>query len=440
MRDGSRSLSAKVKSLEEKNSELADAIAAPRSKMSDAQPRCVYIFWSFICVIFSQRIAKLRLEIQQATDDLHGRGYVFPTSTGRTERMFECYCIFPFKFHINFYDDQEELNVCFNADYCIFPFRSHINFYDKGRLKKARNDAAAEHDGPTISTYFTADPGMVKRLPLVDDEAHAVHAEDPDDLLNIELLNIEADDSDSDEGDAVDAAVDVPTVDAANAPGASGQTVINWSSPTQVDKVRFEKAADALEKMYFNSSKPSEMGCKYDVRRAMATSMFFSKLSNDGANVGVAAKEVAHTFYRKNNTIWRQRAIVKWAKGFITEGRLPPQQQGKHIKVVSLIADPLISKQATTFFKSLKDGERTAEKFRSWVNDTLLPGFGDGRKFKDGTAKPNVSITTCRAWLHVLGWIYGSHKKDVYVDGNFISTEQNPHVDTCMSYTIWINL
>ena len=39
MRDGSRSLSAKVKSLEEKNSELAEAIAAPRSKMSDAQAR-----------------------------------------------------------------------------------------------------------------------------------------------------------------------------------------------------------------------------------------------------------------------------------------------------------------------------------------------------------------------------------------------------------------
>ena len=49
MRDGSRSLSAKVKSVEEKNSELAEAIAAPRSKMSDAQPRCVYIIWSFIC-------------------------------------------------------------------------------------------------------------------------------------------------------------------------------------------------------------------------------------------------------------------------------------------------------------------------------------------------------------------------------------------------------
>ena len=165
MRDGSRSLSAKVKSLEEKNSELAEAIAAPRSKMSDAQARCVYIIWSFFCVNFPHRIAKLRLEIQQATDDLHGRGYVFPTSAGRTERMFQCYCIFPFKYHINFYDDQEELNVCFNADYCIFPFRSHINFYDKGRQKKARNDAAAEHAGPIISTFFTADPGMVKRLP-----------------------------------------------------------------------------------------------------------------------------------------------------------------------------------------------------------------------------------------------------------------------------------
>ena len=74
MRDGSRSLSAKVKSVEEKNSELAEAIAALRSKMSDAQARCVYIIWSFICLNFSHRIAKLRLEIQQATDDLHGRG------------------------------------------------------------------------------------------------------------------------------------------------------------------------------------------------------------------------------------------------------------------------------------------------------------------------------------------------------------------------------
>ncbi len=257
---------------------------------------------------------------------------------------------------------------------------------------------------------------MVKSLPLADDETDVV---DADDLLNIDLIiNIEADDSESDDGDTVDTASDAPPfVDAANAPDQSG---INWSSPTRSDKVRFDKAADALETMYFNSSKPSEEGCKYDVRRAMATSMFFSKLSIDGANIGIAAKEVGQTFYRKNNTIWRQRAIVKWAKGFLSEGRLPPQQQGKNIKVVSLMADPVISKQATTFFKSLKDGERTADKFRSWVNDTLLPGLGDGRKFKNGTAKPNISITTARTWLHLLGWVYGSHKKDVYVDGNFM--------------------
>jgi len=277
---------------------------------------------------------------------------------------------------------------------------------------------------------------MVKSLPLADDETDVV---DADDLLNIDLIiNIEADDSESDDGDTVDTASDAPPfVDAANAPDQSG---INWSSPTRSDKVRFDKAADALETMYFNSSKPSEEGCKYDVRRAMATSMFFSKLSIDGANVGIAAKEVGQTFYRKNNTVWRQRAIVKWAKGFLSEGRLPPQQQGKHIKVVSLMADPVISKQATTFFKSLKDGERTAEKFRSWVNDTLLPGLGDGRKFKNGTAKPNISITTARTWLHLLGWVYGSHKKDVYVDGNFMYNGSKLLCIRRHTYTIWINL
>ena len=275
---------------------------------------------------------------------------------------------------------------------------------------------------------------MVKSIPLVDDEAHA----DADsDLRNIDLLNIEADDSESDDGDTVDAASDAPCVDDANTPDKSG---INWSSPTRSDKARFNKAADALETMYFDSSKPSELGCKYDVRRAMATSMFFSKLSNEGANVGIAAKEVGTAFYRKNNTIWRQRAIVKWAKAFLSEGRLPPQQQGKHIKVVSLIADPVISKQATTFFKSLKDGERTAEKFRSWVNDTLLPGLGDGRKFKNGTAKPNISITTARTWLHLLGWVYGSHKKDVYVDGNFMYNGSKLLCIRRHTYTIWINL
>ena len=308
-----------------------------------------------------------------------------------------------------------------------FPFITNINLYDEGRQKKARSEAGAEHEGPNILAYFTADPGMVKSIPLVVDETHLV---DADNLLNIDLLNIiEADDSESDDGDTVDAAsdapwvADAPFVDDANTPDKSG---INWSSPTRSDKARFNKAADALETMYFDSSKPSELGCKYDVRRAMATSMFFSKLSNEGANVGIAAKEVGTAFYRKNNTIWRQRAIVKWAKAFLSEGRLPPQQQGKHIKVVSLIADPLISKQATTFFKSLKDGERTADKFRSWVNDTLLPGLGDGRKFKNGTAKPNISNTTARTWLHCMGWVYGSHKKDVYVDGNFMYNGAEP--------------
>ena len=134
--------------------------------------------------------------------------------------------------------------------------------------------------------------------------------------------------------------------------------------------------------------------------------------------------------------MWRERAIVRWAKFFVREGRLPPQLQGKHIKVVSLMAEPQIAKQATTFFKSLKDGERTAEKFRSWINDTLIPSLGDGRKFKLGTAKPNVSIKTARTWLHLLGWIYGSHKKDVYVDGNFMYSGTEPllYVDTCTPF------
>ena len=309
---------------------------------------------------------------------------------------------------------QQECNVSFNT--IVFFRLYHINFNDKGRSKKARTDAAAQHDGKKITAYFTAASMLPKPIPSpltddepLDDETHDCLQVDADDAHS------EVDDYDSDEDDTVHAA-NAPTVDDANSEAGKTLPDINWTSPTQSDKVRFEKAGDALETKYFSSSKPSEIGCKYDARRAMATSMFFSKLS-EGCSVGVAAKDTASTFYRKNNTVWRQQAIVKWAKYFIAESRLPLQQQGKHIKVVSLIADAQISKQATSFFKSLKDGERTAEKFRSWVNDSLLPGLGDGRKFKNGTAKPNVSITTARTWLHLLGWIYGSHKKDVYVDG-----------------------
>jgi hypothetical protein len=53
-------------------------------------------FWLFVCPNFSHRIAGLRLEIQQATDDLHGLGYVFPARAAaiRTERIFHYYYIF----------------------------------------------------------------------------------------------------------------------------------------------------------------------------------------------------------------------------------------------------------------------------------------------------------------------------------------------------------
>jgi len=41
MRDGTKLLREKLKSLDEKNTELENEIAAPRSKMIDAQLRCV---------------------------------------------------------------------------------------------------------------------------------------------------------------------------------------------------------------------------------------------------------------------------------------------------------------------------------------------------------------------------------------------------------------
>ena len=69
------------------------------------------ILWVFICPNFSHRIAGLRLEIQQATDDLLGLGYVFPTDAGRTERIFHYYCIS--ELNIFFIIIVFELNVFF---------------------------------------------------------------------------------------------------------------------------------------------------------------------------------------------------------------------------------------------------------------------------------------------------------------------------------------
>ena len=365
MRDASRLVREKLKSLETKKYELEDAIHAPRSKMREAQ----------------LRIAKLRQEIQKATDDLLDNGYVFPPSGLRMQRKFQYYYLFPVR-----------------ISYIFF-------FNDKERKKKARTDAAAQHYGKTITRYFSNVP-VVCMLPLDSD------------LVDVDDVYSEADGHTSDESDTVDAAFSKRFVSefVEELPSHIRQTDINWRSPTNSDTKCFAKAALQLESQYFCASKPSEIGCKYDVRRAMATSLFFTKLS-DGCKVGIAAKKVAAIFYSKDHTLWRERSIIRWAKCFVREGRLPPQIQGKHIKVMSLMVEPQIAKQATFFFKSLKDGERTAEKFRSWINDTLIPSLGDGRKFKNGTAKPNVCIKTAQAWLHLLGWIYGSHKKDVYVDG-----------------------
>ena len=88
MRDASRLVREKVESLEKRKYELEDAIHAPRSKMREAQ----------------LRIAKLRQEIQKATDDLLDNGYVFPPSGLRMQRKFQYYYLFPFIIsYINFF-------------------------------------------------------------------------------------------------------------------------------------------------------------------------------------------------------------------------------------------------------------------------------------------------------------------------------------------------
>ena len=63
--------------------------------------------------------------------------------------------------------------------------------------------------------------------------------------------------------------------------------------------------------------------------------------------------------------------------------------------------------------RGLKSGERTAQAFMNWVNDTLIPSLSSGQ-----TAMRTISPSTAVCWLHALIWEFGRDQKDLYFDGH----------------------
>jgi len=133
------------------------------------------------------------------------------------------------------------------------------------------------------------------------------------------------------------------------------------------------------------------------------------------------------------------RLLRSWTRHWTEFRQLPTSMQGRHVKVYSLLHDPLIAAELRAYLRSKKWAMDPA-KLAKFTKDKLLPDAAAKyvqhitheempiglKKYMEVELFPRIhmkvrwgiSLSTARRWLHLEGFRYMSHKKGLYFDGH----------------------
>ena len=85
-------------------------------------------------------------------------------------------------------------------------------------------------------------------------------------------------------------------------------------------------------------------------------------------------------------------------------------KRGCHAKIRSLLLNEDLKLQVNEYLRIHKFKLNVAD-FVKFVEDEVIPALGIEEK-------TSISYSTARKWLHILGWEYKDHSKNIYFDGH----------------------
>jgi hypothetical protein len=111
-----------------------------------------------------------------------------------------------------------------------------------------------------------------------------------------------------------------------------------------------------------------------------------------------------------NKGPWQSRLIRSWANQWLNNGMIITSKRGCHAKVRSLLLNEDLKLHVTEYLRAYKFKLNIAD-FVKFIEDEVIPALGIEEK-------TSISYTTAREWLHILGWEYKDHSKNIYFDGH----------------------
>ena len=142
--------------------------------------------------------------------------------------------------------------------------------------------------------------------------------------------------------------------------------------------------------------------CVYRYLKAMQTKLPLVETSED----------IASCLYPGMNKERRGRNIRIWSGFFLEFHRLPDINQGRHVKVKSIISDENTQNICRQWLRSQRSNAISGKSFSEWVSHHLHLEIGL-------PASVQISERTATRWLHEIGYNVGDAcKKGMYLDGH----------------------
>jgi len=107
---------------------------------------------------------------------------------------------------------------------------------------------------------------------------------------------------------------------------------------------------------------------------------------------------------------WKAQKIRYAANYWLLNNKLPMSRHGKHQKTVRLIDDEDVAEKCQVWIRE-KNYHATPSSFKTFIEQNLLPNIGIAKK-KD------ISLSTAKRWLNILGYTFKLHHQGMYYDGH----------------------
>ena len=191
-------------------------------------------------------------------------------------------------------------------------------------------------------------------------------------------------------------------------------SVVNKTKALHLQKqLRLKYAHEKLSKLLQTNIKKSDgIGVSkmklYDVRRYQAVHMYLKHLIA-GDEKMKSSRSVANMLFN-NTKSYMPRAIQRWTKTYLIDGRLASFAQGAHGKRVSLLDDADIKEKCLQWLRVTKPHNRSPKALKEKLEtDIFSETLG---------VSTSVCLTTVTRYMNLWGFSLRSSGQQVYFDGH----------------------